>query len=1289
MQYLFSQINKKQVLLQIVLLLFFGIQAFALKIKKTINLVWEQPKTVLHGQMQTKFVGATYRNEQKLIPIFISKLGICGHKIISSKINILSSEVELVNNDDLLKFDSKKNRADFFVGFERGQSYLFINFIPYEREGNVLRRIVSFEIEVETNDEMRLPQYFGKNGYASNSVLAQGEWYRIATFSNAVHRIDYTFLKNIGVKVDVIDPRNIKIYGNGAGMLPEPNSIARYDDLEENAIQVQGEGDGKFNQNDFILFYGQSQKEVWLYDKANNKYLAQPNLYCDTTYFFLNVANSPGKRINTIPSAPNPNYISTTYDALQHHEEDLTNFVKTGKNWYGEEFGREPVRNFTNIINDFDASEAIIFTSSVAGRSSQAQNFDVSINGQLVLNQDCSPISLRYDEVYASLNAKQTTFKTNSGRLDISYTYNGNIAQGAIGWLDYYTINARSFLRNGGKQIVFSDKKSVNTNSIAQYKFISSRNLTIWDVSNVTKVFAIQGTFDANNLEYTFSATADSLRKFVAFDGGNYAQPTYIGRVKNQNLHGLTAAQGIIITHEKFINEAQRLADYHTQKNGFKIHVINVGEIYNEFGGGGQDITAIRDMLRMFYKKYTSATERLKYVTLFGRASYDYKGNWAKTKKEFVNTNYVPTYEELNGVYPGAYCTDDYFVCLDDNEGNFLINPSAGDLLDIGIGRFPVQDQDQAKSLVDKVVYYETKSSFGDWRNRLTFIADDEYDDNNLINFLDVCETLSNTYVKPFKKFNIEKIYTNSFEPLRTAGGKRFPQVNTAITNAVNKGSLIINYVGHGGEVGWSARRILNVDEINSWNKKENMPLLMTATCEFSRFDDPFRLAAGELALLNSNGGPISLFTTVRLVYAGWGANDGLNAVFNSKIGLDSNAIMEPKTFGDLMMQTKNNFSNFYNTRNFTLLGDPMLQLALPKYSVRTSTINNKPIQTFKDTIKALSKVTVEGEVIDQNNNLMSTFNGIVYPTVFDKESTYPIIDNEPEKTVKSFKLQNNKIYKGAATVKNGKFVFSFIVPKDISYEFGLGKISYYANNDTVDASGYEGRAIVGGTFDTVWNDNEGPKIQLYMNDEKFVNGGTVSPNALFIAKIYDENGINTTSRGVGRDLNAVINKDNLNAVVMNDFYRADLNTYQNGVVNYNYKNLPDGRHKLKFQAYDIFNNAGEAEIEFVVANDNKLALNNVLNYPNPFTTNTTFHFDHNKAGLDMQVLIQIFTVSGKVVKSFQKDIFAASSHFSDITWDGKDDYGDPIAKGVYIYKVKLRSQGKTEEAYQKLVILN
>jgi hypothetical protein len=387
-------------------------------------------------------------------------------------------------------------------------------------------------------------------------------------------------------------------------------------------------------------------------------------------------------------------------------------------------------------------------------------------------------------------------------------------------------------------------------------------------------------------------------------------------------------------------------------------------------------------------------------------------------------------------------------------------------------------------------------------------------------------------------------------------------------------------------------------------------------------------------------------------------------------------------------MQTKNLYP-FGNTRNFTLLGDPMLQLALPRYNVKTTTINNKSIDVFTDTIKALSKVTVTGKVLDENNNIMTNFNGVVYPTVFDKESEYPIVDLEKPVSISSFKLQNNIIYKGSASVVNGNFTFSFIVPKDIDYQYGFGKISYYANNDTTDASGYEGKVFIGGTSDSVWVDNKGPEIKLYMNDEKFANGGLVPENSLFIAKIYDENGINTTSRGVGRDLNAVMNKNNSNTIIMNDFYQSGLNTYQFGTVNYNYKSLPLGLNKIKFQAYDIFNNIGEAEIEFLVANDGKLALQNVLNYPNPFTSKTAFHFDHNKAGTDMQVLVQIYSVSGKIVKSIQKDVTSASGHFSDIEWDGKDDYGDAIGKGVYIYKVKVKAQGKTEEAFQKLVILN
>jgi hypothetical protein len=1220
-----------------------------------------------------------------MVPIYANRLGKCGTQILNAKITNIVLENENLSNPDLNKLVAANIDLKSFISYENHQPILFVKFIPFLRDGASIKRVVSCDIEIETNNVFELPKSLGKSGFAASSVLSQGNWYKIATMNNAVHIIDYTFLKNLGINVESINPKNIKIYGNGAGMLPEKNSDFRYDDLVENAIFVNGEGDGKFNSNDFILFYGQSQKEVWKFDKTAQIYNCKPNLYSDTTYYYITVASTAGKRILPQNAVSNPNNNSTTYDALVHHEEDLVNFVKTGKNWYGEDFNRNPTRVFTKIINDIDVSQNAIFMADAAGRSSQSNSFDVSINNNFLLSHNFGGLSLAYDDVYADTNPKSATFSANSARLDVSYVYNGPIAQGANGWLDFFTINARAFLRNSGKQIVFSDKKSVGSNNITEFSFQTNRNLTIWDITNTTYISSIQGVMNQSQGVYTFNAATDSLRWFVAFDGTSYNKPIAIGKIANQNIHGLSAAQGIIITHPNFITEANRLAAYHAQKRGFKIHVINITDIYNEFSSGSQDVSAIRDMLRMFYKKYTTPSTQLKYVTLMGRASYDYKGVSAKTKTGFINSNYIPTYQELDGTNPNAFCTDDFFVCLDDNEGNFLVNRNSSDLLDLGIGRFPINDIEQAKAIVDKIIYYESKSSFGDWRNRLTFIADDEWTEYH-IDFMKTCEDLNNVYIKPFRKFNMNKIFANSYEPLATAGGKRFPQVNTAINNAVNKGSLVINYIGHGGEVGWSARRILNVDEINAWNTKENMPLLMTATCEFSRFDDPSRLAAGELALINPNGGPIALLTTVRLVYAS--DNDNLNAKFNSQLCLDSNAILNPVYFGDLLMNTKNLYP-YGNTRNFTLLGDPMLQLAAPKYLVKTTTVNNTPIVNFTDTIKALSKVTISGAVLDENNNLMTNFNGLVYPTVFDKESEYPIIDLEKPVSISSFKLQNNIIYKGSATVTNGIFSFSFIVPKDIDYKYGFGKISYYANSDTTDASGYENRAIIGGTSDSAWVDNKGPEIRLYLNDEKFVSGGLSAENALFIAKIYDENGINTTGRGVGRDLNAILNSNNTNTIVMNDYYRSELNTYQKGSVNYNYKNLPLGVNKIKFQAYDIFNNIGEAEIEFIVANNSKVALQNVLNYPNPFTTKTAFHFDHNKPGSDMQVLVQIFTVSGKLVKSIQKNVIAASSHFSDLEWDGKDDYGDLIAKGVYIYKITVQTQGKSDEAFQKLVILN
>jgi len=346
------------------------------------------------------------------------------------------------------------------------------------------------------------------------------------------------------------------------------------------------------------------------------------------------------------------------------------------------------------------------------------------------------------------------------------------------------------------------------------------------------------------------------------------------------------------------------------------------------------------------------------------------------------------------------------------------------------------------------------------------------------------------------------------------------------------------------------------------------------------------------------------------------------------------------------------------------------------------------------DTLKALSKVSFEGGIMDENGALMTDFNGIVYSKVFDKESTYSTKANDPKSNIQDFKLRNNVIFKGKASVKNGKFKFEFIVPKDINYSFGKGKISYYAeqtNNAEIDAHGYNYNFIVGGTGENIEPDDIGPEVEVFMNDSSFAFGGLTDENPVLLVSLKDKSGINTVGNGVGHDLVGVLDENTQNQYLLNDFYESELNDFTQGKIKYLLNNLEDGLHQIKIKAWDVHNNPGEGYTEFVVASSAQLTIDHVLNYPNPFTTNTSFIFEHNRPDDNLLVTIQIYTISGRIVKTIRQQVQSSGFRIApnQITWNGTDDYGDYIGRGVYLYKVNIvGSDGFNAYKFEKLVIL-
>jgi hypothetical protein len=565
----------------------------------------------------------------------------------------------------------------------------------------------------------------------------------------------------------------------------------------------------------------------------------------------------------------------------------------------------------------------------------------------------------------------------------------------------------------------------------------------------------------------------------------------------------------------------------------------------------------------------------------------------------------------------------------------------------------------------------------------MAFVADD-YDNTWHLNN---AELSAKEVASLYPNFNLDKIYCDAYPAVSYAGGKRYPGVNNAINMRMERGALVIAYFGHGGGNGWAHERILEISDINNFKNKYNQPFMVTITCSFGWYDKPASSPA-EKAFLNDNGGVIGVITTSRETTS--------NQSYGNSIFRETTTKWNEryKTIGEIHRLAKNNVGGTNGSTNMIyLIGDPSLKINIPNQKVQTIEIVGNDQQKL-DTLKALTKITVKGKITDDAGNTLTGFNGNVYPSIYDKAVLQKTLGQDPKSPILDFLVQKNVIFKGNATVTNGLFEFSFFVPKDINFEYGNGKISYYAASSNDDAEGFYDDFMIGGMSDNPLKDDKGPEISIFLNDDKFVPGGITHPNPVLIIKLKDEYGINTTGNGIGHDLVAILDNNIEKQMVLNDYYLADQDSYNSGMVRYPLQGLTPGTHTLKIRAWDINNNPSEATIDFVVKTDEKLELANVLNYPNPFTTKTTFLFEHNQPMETFDVMIHIFTISGKLVKTIQAPgLFMEGSNNHKMShlfeWDGRDEFGDRIGKGVYLYRLTVRnSQGQTAEKIEKIAIL-
>lgn len=1147
----------------------------------------------------------------------------------------------------------------------RRQPGVHVEILPFikDKATNQVLRLMSFRLQFASSDRKAGKQ---ERIYAENSVLSQGNWYKLSVTQSGIYHIEYSDLLAMGISPATLNPAQIGIFGRGGAMLPESNTQPRADDLPENAIEITGQADGSFDQGDQILFYAQGPV-VWQYNSTKQFWEHTTHLYADTISYFLTTDRGSEKRISIKSNATaTETDVVQAYDFYTTFDENNTNLLKSGRQWFAQTFDVILNRTYSFDVPALAAGGEVKVRSVSAAKSINSSSFEFTIGDQSWAAIH-SPISIYDNSPVATGATAYKTLQSVSLPLSIDVRYN-KTAPSAAGYLDLIDVNARCDLKFVSGQLDFRDSRSFGIGHIAKYRLAdASGKVRLWEVTNSSNVVSVGTDTDGNDL--VFKIPSDTIRHFVAFDQSKLLKPRFVHKNQNQNLHASAGAEMIIIAPQVFMSQAIRLATFHATASDLDVLVLDPATIYNEFSSGTTDITAIRDFLKMLYDK-ASTVKMPKYLLLFGDGSYDYKDKIAS------NTNFVPSWQSPESYDPvKSLVSDDYFGTLDNNEGN-----SYADVIDIGIGRLPVKTLLEAEQAVDKIIHYSVPSTEteGDWRNIITFVGDDE----DMNEHIDQSEQLAVSIENNYPEINLDKIYLDSYRQVAAPGGNRYPDVNKAITQRLEKGSLILNYTGHGGETGWAHEQVLTVNEINNWSNFNNLPVFVTATCEFSRFDDPVRQAAGEYVLTNPKGGGIALFTTTRPTYGT--PNFELNKKFYQY------AMSKPGgkrlRMGDIIMNSKRDKGANENGRKYVLLGDPALQICFPALKILTTSVNGRPPGNGADTLRAYMEVTIEGIIADEQGSIVADFNGTVFPAVYDKSVIVKTLANDGG-SVYSFRMRKNLLYKGKVNVESGHFSFTFIVPKDIAYSFDSGKISYYATDGTRDASGYYSNVIVGGSSEAEVSDNTGPEISLYMNNLLFRDGGATDPNARLLAVVNDENGINTVGNGIGHDITAILDGNTTEPYILNDFYESDINTFKSGYIWFPFSMLSPGEHTLTVKVWDIFNNSSESEIHFVVYSSGDFVITNTYSYPNPFREYTDIVFEHNQQNVEFATRAEIYSMSGQLVRVIEQTDTQTGSVSVPIRWDGRGEQGSSVVPGMYIYNLIVRtSNGLYSQTSGKLI---
>lgn len=1216
------------------------------------------------------FVDAQYPSDNDL-PYFIENISKKDNE--KTTLNVVNPHFESVSPDELVLLRDKNLPSEIsvssFTSTDRGVKTQTFQILPFVKRGEEILKLIDFELEVEkTLNPQKAPSAI--HSYAESSVLKSGKFVKVKVKESGIYKITYETLKDMG-----INPENVRVFGYGGALQEQSFLVPKPDDLPEVAIWMEKGADGIFNAGDYILFYGQGVVK-WKYDSSSKLFTHTLNHYANEGYYFITSDVGEGKKITekTIPVPADANVVEVSeFVDYKVHELEKINLGKTGKVFYGEEFSSVTSYDYQFDFPNLTGAE-VVARLDVAAISSENTSFDLTLNTEVTRRVNVDRKGSDHYQVGRDSNA-MLTFPSPSGSVvNFNLTYNKS-NNNSRGYLNYLEVNVRRNLQMSGATMFFRNVDHLNSGNYTKYSISGAgKNVQIWDITDQSNIKKIVTTRNGDLIEFTDSN--EEVKQYVAIDPSVKSaftlEPEVVGPIKNQNLHGLPSADMIIITHPNFVSQAKRLADAHLEKDGLTTHVVTTEQVYNEFSSGTPDATAYRWIMKMFYDRALAAGApdlMPKYLLLFGRGTFDNRGIINNSGDNMVLTYQAD--ESLNRI--NSYVTDDYFGFLDDEDGLAVITHK----LDIGIGRFPVVTVQHAEDVVTKTINYMNNTVKGSWKNQLTFVADDGDDSMHV----EDADGIANTIFKANPEYQIQKIYLDSYRQETSASGDSYPIAKKRLQDMISSGTFLLNFTGHASAVGWTDEKILLANDVKElFNKK--LPMWVAATCDFVLFDSK-EISAGESVLLNPVGGGIGNFSAARVVYAA--QNEIINRNFTKNLFTKTKG--EYPRLGDAVRVAKNDIGAENNKMSYVLLGDPALRLNYPQnYKVITESINGNNTSQVTDTLKALSVNTVKGYVANQNDSKATEFNGIVEINIYDKEQRITTLNNHNEKFgVFTFTDRPNILYSGKAKAVNGEFEFTFMMPRDIRYNYGTGRINYYAN-DTItgmEGQGYFENFVVGGAKSDVEYETDGPIIEMYLNTPSFVSGDKVNETPLFVAHISDVSGINTVGSGIGHDIKLVIDNNPYTSFILNDRFEAETNSYQAGRVQFKLPQLLPGKHTLTLHAWDLLNNSSQATLEFEVVEGLTPEIASVQNYPNPVKTGTTFIVAHDRPEMVLETRVDIFDMTGRLIYSQQQ------SSADDLRWDVTDSVGNRVRPGAYLYRVSVKTKNSefTSKA-NKIIVL-